>query len=171
MLDEYVIMVLRKDGFLYKTTIDRASTLKLKTFMHNDHRYLFVPTEATYLRKYPKVDWRSPIALIHWFMKTRPHRGLLSYLEPDDFKKWNFETGEEIPTEPMKGGLTPKLLEATTVRGSIIDPITFQKLALSNIYRNHIRKVRFGSTNIALLLIGLGIVFVVVLILMTQVEW
>ena len=168
MLEQYLVVVLRQDGFLFKRLLNTKDMKGATVFKHNGHRYELVPKDAFFLKKYQKVDWRSPIALLKYARLARPKKGFLLYDEPVDFSSWDYDTGEEIPTKPKKGGMTPVLLEAETIRGSVIDPLMFRKLALSTLYRNHIRKVRFGGTNTLFIILAMGIAAIILLILMTQ---
>jgi len=168
MLDEYLVVVLRRDGYLFKRLLKKADLTDLSVFKHNGHRYDFCPKDAFFIKKYQKVDWRHPFALIKWLRVSSTRKGFLIYEEPGDFKSWDYDTGMEIPVRPMKGGMTDALLKAETIRGSVIDPMTFKKLALSNLYRNHIRKVRFGGTNTLFIILAMGIAAIILLVLLTQ---
>lgn len=168
MLDEYLVVVLRQDGYLSKKLLKAKDLKDITVFEHNGHRYDLDLKEAFFLKKYQKVDWRSPIALLKYARLASTKKGMLIYDEPKDFADWNYDTGMENPVKPKMGGMTPELLKAETISGSIIDPFMFRKLALSTLYRNHIRKVRFGGTNTLFIILAMGIAAIILLILMTQ---
>lgn len=168
MLDRYLVVVLRQDGYLFKRLLKTKEIKTLSVFKHNGHRYDFDTKDAFFLKKYQKVDWRSPIALLKYFRLASTKKGFLIYEEPKDFSSWDYDKGEEIPVRPMKGGLTPTLLKAETIRGSVIDPSRFRTLALSPLYRDHIKKVRFGGSNTLFIILAIGVIAVILLILLTQ---
>lgn len=162
----YIVVVLRQDGFLFKRTIkaDRKKNEVRKEFTHNGHRYAVIPDESFFLkRSYITVDWRSPTAMLSWLNHARKSRGMLVYREP--------LTPEETLVHPIKGGMTPELLAAETISTTVIGPAMFKKLAFSTLYRNHIRKVKFGGNSTAMLMVIFGLIAVVLLVVMTQAGW
>lgn len=191
MFKEYLVVVVRRDGFLFKHMFKPDAKKKvfmgrhwygtrryrmvaekrIENFVHHEHRYHFSPDDAFFLKRYinKRIDWRSPIASLEWLVLSRAKRGFLPYREPKGMPNWDYKTAQEIPIEPLKGDLTPEMLEAETVYGSVIDPMTFKKLALSPVFRRLVNKTRFGTPNILIYILAGGIVAVVLLILITQV--
>lgn len=193
MFKEYLVVVVRRDGFLFKRMFKPDAKKKvcvkrhhwysrrghrmvdvekkIENFVHHEHRYHFSPDDAFLLKRYivKRIDWRSPLASLEWLIVSRAKRGMLVYREPKGMPNWDYKTAQEIPIEPLKGDLTPEMLEAETVHGSIIDPMTFKKLALSPVFRRLINKTRFGTPNILVYLLAGGVIAVILLILMTQV--